>query len=158
MRASDRITWAVETLDPAPGDEVLEVGCGHGVAVSLVCERLRDGSITAIDRSQKMIDAAARRNAGYVASGRARLQTASLHEADLPEGRFDKVFALRVAAMWKQPHGELAVARRVLAPGGTLHVFLETPDWSGVGQVLEAEGFEVSAVTAPAMSCVVGRA
>src|ERR671935_177066 len=61
-KASERFVWAVDTLEVRPADRLLEVGCGHGVAVSLVCERLTTGTITAIDRSPKMIEMATRRS------------------------------------------------------------------------------------------------
>ena len=80
-KPSERFVWAVDTLALDPADRVLEVGCGHGVAVSLVCERLTSGRITAIDRSKKMIEMAARRNREHVAGGKAVLKTAALEKA-----------------------------------------------------------------------------
>jgi ubiquinone/menaquinone biosynthesis C-methylase UbiE len=88
----------------------LEIGCGQGVAVSWVCEKLAGGSSTAIDRSPKMIDMAMKRNADYVASGKASFQTASLHEADFGGARFDKIFAIPAGVFLRgQPARELAI-------------------------------------------------
>ena len=122
-KASERLVWAVETLALDPADQVLEVGCGHGVAVSLVCERLTSGRITAIDRSSKMIAMAARRNREHVAGGRAMLKTAALEEADLGDERFDKIFAFNVAPFWLQPQEALGIVRRHLAPDGAVYLF-----------------------------------
>jgi SAM-dependent methyltransferase len=122
-KASERFVWAVKTLAPDPTDRVLEVGCGHGVAVSLICERLTSGRITAIDRSQKMIEKATRRNREHVARGRAVLKAAALEEADFGDERFDMVFAFNVAPFWLQPMEALGIVRRLLAPDGAVYLF-----------------------------------
>jgi SAM-dependent methyltransferase len=122
-KPSERFVWAVDTLALDPADRVLEVGCGHGVAVSLVCERLTSGRITAIDRSAKMIEMAARRNRAHIAAGRAVLHTAAVEQADFGDERFDKVFAFNVAPFWLAPKEALGIVRRHLAPGGAVYVF-----------------------------------
>jgi cyclopropane fatty-acyl-phospholipid synthase-like methyltransferase len=130
-----RHEWAVEALRLAPDDHVLEVGCGHGVAVSLVCERLDAGTITAIDRSPKMVEAARRRNAEYAALGRATIEVAALEEAAFGGKRFDKVFAFHVADFWRRPFEMLPPVRRALAARGTLTLFdqpLSQPDTAAV--------------------------
>jgi cyclopropane fatty-acyl-phospholipid synthase-like methyltransferase len=120
---SERFVWAVDTLALDPGDRVLEVGCGHGVAVSLVCERLTSGRITAIDRSEKMVEMAVRRNREHIGAGRAVVRTTALEDADLGDERFDKVFAFNVAPFWLQPKEAFGIVRRHLAPDGAVHLF-----------------------------------
>jgi SAM-dependent methyltransferase len=125
-KASQRLVWAVETLAVEPGDRVLEVGCGHGVAASLVCERLSGGRLTAIDRSAKMIALATRRNEQHVAAGRARFATVALEQADFGDERFDTVFGVHVAALWRS-QAAIAIVRAHLAPAGALYIFNQLP-------------------------------
>ena len=129
--ASARLVWAVETLGVEPGDRVLEVGCGHGVAAGLVCEA--GGCLTAIDRSEKMIALATRRNQEHVAAGRARFETVTLEQADFGGERFDKIFGVHVVALWRTD-----AVRAHLAPGGALYVVNQLP---GRRTQADARGF-----------------
>lgn len=136
---SERLAWAVERLDVQAGDRVLEVGCGHGVAVSLICERVGDGIVVGLDRSPKMIAAARRRNADHVAAGRARFVTAELHAADLGGQQFDKVLAVRFPPLLRgRPGAELAVLRDQLVEGGALYVTEQPPDAARAESVAHA--------------------
>ena len=153
-KAAERLVWAVDLLAVEPTDQVLEIGCGPGVAVSLVCEKLNGGNITAIDRSAKMIETARKRNADHVASGVASFQTASLDQADLGDARFDKIFAINVGLFWRQrPVRELKILRGHLATKGRLLLFHEPPPGSAAPPIsgplpaaLESSGFTVTEI------------
>jgi ubiquinone/menaquinone biosynthesis C-methylase UbiE len=125
---SERLRAVVDRVDVQPGDRILEIGCGHGVAATLVCERLgADGRLTAIDRSPKMIEAAARRNARYVEAGVAEFLVMALEELDLGERRFDKAFAARVGLFHRDPNRARALVEPWLTPGGTLLAVFDEP-------------------------------
>lgn len=125
---SDRLARVVDRLDIRPGDRVLEIGCGHGVAATMVCERLGDeGRLTAIDRSPKMVEAAARRNAAYVEAGIAEFLQRDLEHLDLGERRFDRVFAVRVRLFHSDPDRARALVEPWLARGGTLLAVFDEP-------------------------------
>jgi SAM-dependent methyltransferase len=126
-RIPDRIVQAVEMLALDPWDRVLEIGCGHGVAVPLVCEKLVHGRLTAIDRSKKMIAAAQKRNAAHVAAGKVRFEAVALGDADFGRRRFSKIFAINVNLFWTAPRKGLTTARRLLRPDGVLHLFYHPP-------------------------------
>ena len=124
---SARLEAVVERLGIRPGDRVLEIGCGHGVAATLVCERLAGGRLTAVDRSPKMIAAAARRNAAHVDAGTAEFLVAALEALDLGDRRFDTIFAVRVGLFHREPARAHALAERWLAPGGAVHAVFDPP-------------------------------
>jgi ubiquinone/menaquinone biosynthesis C-methylase UbiE len=124
---SDRLRAVVEALDVQPGDRILEVGCGHGVAASFVCERLDGGHLVAVDRSPKMIEAATRRNIEHVRAGRAEFLVAQLESLHLGDRRFDKILAVRVGLFHREPERAHELAARWLAPGGTLHAVFDPP-------------------------------
>jgi ubiquinone/menaquinone biosynthesis C-methylase UbiE len=152
-KASERLAWAVDVLAVQPADRLLEVGCGHGVAVSLVCERLDRGRITAVDRSSKMIETAKKRNQAH--ADKVRLIASSLEQADLGDEVYDKAFAVHVAALHK-PGKALELVRQRLVPGGRLYLFSQAPGWKAreeaeqfggeLGRVLGSAGFAVEEV------------
>lgn len=127
---SERLRSGVEQLGIRPDDRVLEIGCGHGVAATLVCERLEAGHLTAVDRSAKMIRAATRRNASHIEAGRAEFLVATLEDLDLGERRFDKIFAVRVGLFHRDPERARSIVERWLPSGGAAFVFFDPPSAS----------------------------
>jgi cyclopropane fatty-acyl-phospholipid synthase-like methyltransferase len=150
QKIPERLSWAVEELKIAGHERLLEIGCGRGVAVSLVCPLLTTGSITAIDRSATAIDAALLRNEAHVAAGKVSFRHIALEDMTGPAQSFDKIFAVDVNLFWLDAEKGLDVVRKLLAPGGTLFLFYEPPSLAGREQAevkllanLEANRFEV---------------
>jgi ubiquinone/menaquinone biosynthesis C-methylase UbiE len=122
---SERLRAAVDALDLKSGEHVLEIGCGHGVAVSFVCEA--GAHVVAVDRSPKMIQAASERNRRWVDAGAAEFVEAELEDLDLGDRRFDVVFAARVGLIHREPERGRALLARWLKPDGRMHVFYDAP-------------------------------
>ena len=151
-KAPERARWAVDLLDVRPADHVLEIGCGPGYAVALLCERLTRGTITAIDRSAIAVARAHERNAACVAAGRARIEKATLTHAALGR-RFRTVFAINVNAFWTDPPPSLAALGHLLDRQGKAYLVYEPPTEDGLRYMrewlparLEEHKFRVAAV------------
>ena len=125
----ERVSWAIEQLALSPDDHVLEIGCGGGHAVTLLCERLTRGGVMAIDRSAIQTERARARNARWIAAGRARIETLALVEAPgvLGRGRFDRALAINVNAFWTDPAANLNALHELLAPLGRAYLVFEPP-------------------------------
>ena len=167
----ERILWAIEQLDLGTSDDVLEVGCGGGHAVTLLCERLRRGRVTAIDRSALQVARARERNAAWMASGRARIEAVALEDAPavLGGGRFDRVLAINVNAFWTDPGPSVAALGKLLAPTGRVFLVYEPPTPARlremrrtVPELIRGAGMDVDDVRATSFRrsqgvCVIGR-
>jgi arsenite methyltransferase len=117
-----------EALGAAPGDRVLDVGCGPGFYVAELLEQVGPtGAVVGVDTSPQNLALARRRTEGRA--------NASYHEADataLPvaDASFDAALSVQVLEYVADPDAALAELHRALRPGGRLVVW--DVDWSTV--------------------------
>jgi SAM-dependent methyltransferase len=117
-RARNR--WTVELIAPHEDARVLEIGCGPGLALSEMCERMTRGLIVGLDHSALMLKQAAKRNRGAIGKGLLRLQLGDLAALSLLGGDFDVVCSVNVAMFWKDRRAALHAIRMVMRRGGLL--------------------------------------
>jgi ubiquinone/menaquinone biosynthesis C-methylase UbiE len=108
-----RSRWAISLLDLQPGDRILEVGCGPGVALAAACERTEH--VVGVDRSPIMVRQARRRS-------RAEVHEASAEHLPAFKAPFDKALAVNTVGHWADPVAGLAQLHAVIRPGGTIAV------------------------------------
>ena len=106
----------LEMLAIAPGERVLDVGCGTGNYTRHLAEAAGSGLTVGIDASKAMVSAAAKRGGG---SNLAYLRGDAC-DLPFPDGEFEVVCSVGVIHMIAEPMKALAEMVRVLAPGGRL--------------------------------------
>lgn len=124
---SARLRVLVEQLTLRPGDRILEIGCGQGVAASYLCERLTGGLYLGIDRSPTMTAAAERRNRSWIDAGVAVFRTVDLESFDPGPDRFDLILAVRVGVFHREPARSRTRVTPWLRPEGQLVVVYDEP-------------------------------
>src|SRR6187551_3441073 len=97
--------------------DVLDVGSGDGAAASSLAPYCR--SLTCIDVSQRLIDAARDRLARHA---NVRAQVADAHALPFADASFDAVLVFHTLTYAEQPARVLRECARVLRPGGRLVV------------------------------------
>lgn len=109
------------------GQRVLEVGCGRGVGVEVLLDRLDAAQVTAFDLDPAMVEAA-RRRLHRRPEGAVSLSVGDVCEIEQQDAGFDTVVDFGIihhAPDWQAAIGEIA---RILRPGGLL-LFEEVPRW-----------------------------
>jgi len=116
----ERNRWTVELIAPKANARVLEIGCGPGLALSLMCERAFAGRIVGLDHSPLMLAQAARRNARAIEAGLLQLHLGGLESLAMLKGDFDVVYSVNVAMFWRDRRAALAAICPAMREGGLL--------------------------------------
>jgi len=98
----------------APGQRVLDVGCGPGALTAELVERLGPEAVDAIDPSARFVAAASARQPGV------RVQRATAEDLPFPDGMFDSALAQLVVHFMHDPLAGLREMARVTRTGGVV--------------------------------------
>jgi ubiquinone/menaquinone biosynthesis C-methylase UbiE len=107
------VVRAAVTVAAAP-TRILDVGCGTGALLRVLCERFPEADLTGVDASTEMIRMAAASNP---APERLRFVQGTAEELPFPGSQFDLVVSTISFHHWADQSRGLREAARVLAPG-----------------------------------------
>ena len=106
---------AVDAINSLPGQRVLEVGVGTGLALPRYRQEKR---ITGIDLSAEMLARARQRVAELSLRNVEALREMDAEATDFPNSAFDIAVAMFVASVVPHPRRLMAEMKRVVRPGG----------------------------------------
>jgi S-adenosylmethionine-diacylgycerolhomoserine-N-methlytransferase len=117
---------AISRLRPAPGDKVLEIGCGTGRNLVKLAQAYPEARLFGVDASREMLATAAASTRRTGLASRIALAQADATTFD-PQGLFGYIsfervmisYALSMIPAWR---GALAQALDLVAPSGTLQI------------------------------------
>jgi ubiquinone/menaquinone biosynthesis C-methylase UbiE len=135
----------VEALAPKPGETILELAAGAGVAGFLAASVLNgQGRLIMTDFSEEMVEAERRRGSALGVSG-VEYRVMDAEQIDLEDGSVDGVLCRWGYMLMADPAKALSETQRVLRPGGRLSFSVwgapEDNPWASVpGRILLQRG------------------
>ena len=132
----------VEHASVAPGDQVLDLGCGRGAATLPAAERVGPaGHVLALDLAPGMVSRL-RADVDRAGLDQVVCRVGDAEDPDASPGSWDVVLASLVLFFLPDPAGALRCYRRLLRPGGRVAFSWfagDDPRWDPVFDALVAE-------------------
>ncbi|MGB6481987.1 MAG: class I SAM-dependent methyltransferase [Candidatus Acidiferrales bacterium] len=105
----------------APGETILDVGCGGGWLVRELASRVPQGRAVGMDLSDEMVERARRGSSG---ARNAEFIVGSVDAIPREPDSFDKVISVESSYYWPNPSAGIRDIFRVLRPGGSAWILI----------------------------------
>jgi ubiquinone/menaquinone biosynthesis C-methylase UbiE len=125
---AEREIWKTAGLQP--GMQVLDIACGPGFTACELAKIVgKQGFVTGVDINEELI-AVAHQAKESEKINNVSFSLGNLYDLELPENRYDFVYARFVFQHLKKPETALINLRKVLKPGGTLCILDIDDNWT----------------------------
>ena len=118
----DVVRQVVEKMGVAPGEKILDLGCGNGWATRLLAKTNAGVQAIGVDVAPQMI---ARADELHSFTIRARYDLGRFEHLEFKDGEFARVFSMEALYYAKDLNKALSEAFRVLKPGGSADIIVD---------------------------------
>ena len=124
--------WALGILPKTYPRNILDIGCGGGMLLSLLSEKY-ESKLYGIDISDESVRMTSEYNANLISSGRLKVSLDSVSEIPFNDGTLDLVTAFETYFFWPNLADDLVEIGRVVAENGFILIASEVyphPDFN----------------------------
>ena len=126
MTHSGLTDWGLTHVQIGKNFTILDVGCGGGRTIEKLAALAPRGMVYGVDYAKGSVATSRAKNAQLIQAGRVEIKEGSVSALPYPENRFDLVTAVETQYYWPDLVKDMQEVLRVLKPGGTLIVILES--------------------------------
>lgn len=117
--------WALSNLSDFECSNILDIGCGGGMLISLLAKRFPNASIHGVDISDESVKLTGETNLDLIKKGKCIVTKNSVSKLPFKDRSFDLVTAFETYFFWPNIYEDLKEATRVVSTGGYIVVVSE---------------------------------